>query len=340
MRKQVLFSADHSGYSAYRIPTCLALPGGRIIAFIEARLHSLSDYGCIRLLARISDDAGQSFGEPFLVAQDGSNTIGNPSPVYDRNTGRLFLLLNGNLAEGGESLILQGKAPRTVLVCHSDDMGQSWSALRNITPDVKQPDWTWHAAGPCHAVQLRTGRLLVPCNHAVLDAQAGRSGPYLSGALYSDDHGEHWHAGADVGPHTNECALAELPDGTVYINMRSYHGQNRRAVARSCDGGASWSEIALDEALVEPVCQGSVLCAGSALYFSNPASTARENMTLRRSMDGGAHWEASVRVHEGPAAYSDIALLEDGSLFLVYECGKETPYERVEAAVIHPEELR
>ncbi|MDO4740488.1 MAG: sialidase family protein [Eubacteriales bacterium] len=339
MLRSTLFSAETDGYSAYRIPTCICLPGGRLIVFIEGRRNSLADYGCIHILARISDDGGRSFGAPFLVASDRDNTVGNPCPVYDRDTGRLHLLFNGNRRDGGETLILQGKAPRSVFAVYSDDAGESWSPLRDITPQVKQADWTWHATGPCHALQLRSGRLIVPCNHAVLDAQKGASGPYISGTLYSDDHGESWHAGADVGEYTNECTLAELPDATLYVNMRSYHGKNRRAVARSADEGASWSAIELDEALVEPVCQGSVLSDGAALFFLNPAATERRALTLRKSCDGGRTWPCSFVLHQGPAAYSDVASLPDGSLFAVFECGEGSPYERVDAAILAPSEL-
>lgn len=341
MRMQTLFTANDGIYSAYRIPSCIALPNGRIIAFIEGRKNSSSDYGCIHILARISDDGGQVFGAPFLVADDGENTVGNPSPIFDSDTGKLFLLLNGNRSEEGEALILQGKAPRSVLVCESADFGNSWSPLRDITASAKEPNWTWHAVGPCHGLQLRSGRLIAPCNHAVLNAEKNASGPYISGTLYSDDHGATWLPGGDVGPYTNECSLAELSDCTLYMNMRSYHGKNLRAVARSRDCGNTWDEMHLDEALVEPVCQGSVLAVPGTdtLYFSNPAATHRERLTLRMSGDGGRTWPTALLIQQGPAAYSDIALLPDGTIFVLYECGERSPYERVCAAYVRPEEL-
>lgn len=341
MRKKTLFTAGQNGYASYRIPTCIALPQGCVIVFCEGRLNSLSDYGCIHVLARISDDGGATFGEPILVASDLENTIGNPCPVYDRETGTLFLLLNGNRSDGGEHLILQGKAPRSVYLCESADLGRTWSPLRDITASVKRAEWTWHATGPCHALQLRSGRLIVPCNHAVLDAKKGASGPYISGTLYSDDHGKTWHAGADVGEYTNECSLAELSDGRLYMNMRSYHGKNRRAAAWSDDEGMSWRDLRLDDALIEPVCQGSALNipGTDTLYFTNPASTQREKLTLRRSDDGGETWPHALCIHEGPAAYSDVAILPDETIFVLFECGEKSPYERIDAAYIRPEAL-
>ena len=334
MERFTLFAAGEGGYSSYRIPTCIALPGGRVVAFCEGRRDSSADWGCIRILARVSEYGGRTFGPARLIASDDPNTLGNPSPVFDRETGRLHLLLNGNLHDGGEAQILRGEASRRVLHMFSDDMGETWSAPVDITKEAMAPGWTWHAVGPCHGAQLSSGRLIVPCNHAVL-GEDGTSGPYISGALYSDDHGETWRRSADVGPDTNECSLAELPDGRVLINMRSYAGRNRRAVSESSDGGATWDAPHFDEALVEPVCQGSLLSTQEGrLYFVNPASIKRERLTVRRSDDGGRTWAASLVLHEGPAAYADLAPLPDGALFILFECGDGNAYERIDACIL------
>ena len=164
------------GYSAFRIPTVIALPHGRVIAFCEGRRDGLSDTGTIHILARISDDGGAHFGPIRLVAQQGEHTVGNPCPVYDGQTGQLHLVYNSNLKEGGEALILKGQAPRSIWHQHSSDGGETWSRPRDITASVSRPNWTWYACGPCHGVQLQGGRLLIPCNHAVLRAgeAAGR----------------------------------------------------------------------------------------------------------------------------------------------------------------------
>ena len=334
MLRYPLFVAGEGGYSSYRIPTCIALPGGRVIAFCEGRRDSAADFGCIRILARVSVDGGRTFGPARVVASDDPNTLGNPCPVFDSETGRLHLLCNANLQNGGEDLILRGEAPRRVLRLYSDDLGESWSAPIDISGQAMAPGWTWHAVGPCHGAQLRSGRLIVPCNHAVL-GENGDSGPYISGALWSDDHGETWRRSADVGPDTNECTLAEMPDGRVVINLRSYAGQNRRAVSESRDGGESWAPPRLHEALIEPVCQGSLLSlADGRLYFVNPASVRRERLTLRRSDDGGATWPAATVLHEGPAAYSDLATLPGGELFVLFDCGGQGAYERIDAAIL------
>jgi sialidase-1 len=304
-----------------------------VLAFCEARRSGGGDAGDIDVALRRSQDNGVTWGPMQIIADDGLNTIGNPCPVQDRETGTIWLLLCRNAEDGHEKQILAGKATREVLVIKSGDDGVTWSEMRDITADVKRPEWTWYATGPCHAVQLQSGRLIVPCNHAVLNPETGTSGPYTSHVIYSDDHGATWSIGGIIGENTNECTLAELSDGSVYINMRSYHGQNRRAAAWSRDGGLTWSDITIDESLIEPVCQGSVIEDGrGSILFSNPASVKRENMTVKTSTDGGRRWATVKVLHEGPAAYSDLAIAKDGTVLCFYECGEERPYERITMA--------
>ncbi|WP_248924590.1 sialidase family protein [Paenibacillus hamazuiensis] len=333
LQQQNLFVSGRDGYHTFRIPALLVTMKGTVLAFCEARKNGGGDAGDIDVVLRRSFDNGETW-EPFrVIADDGTNTIGNPCPVQDRETGTIWLILCRNAEDGHEKDILAGRAAREVLVMRSDDDGETWSELTDITADVKRPEWTWYAAGPCHAIQLRSGRLLVACNHAVLDAEKGESGPYRAHVIYSDDHGASWHIGGIVGDYTNEDAVAELPDGTVYINMRSYHGRNRRAYAFSRDGGLTWSDIRFDDELVEPVCQGSVVEDGQGgILFSNPASTLREKMTVRRSVDGCRTWTVQRVLHEGPAAYSDLAVTRDGAVLILYECGEARPYERITLA--------
>src|SRR5262249_48621608 len=78
-------------------------------------------------------------------------------------------------------------------------------------------------------------------------------------------------------------------------------------------GGASWSKPVEDQALIEPVCQASIVRyprqRGGPL-FSNPASKKREKMTIRLSQDEGKTWPVARTIHEGPAAYSCLAVLK------------------------------
>ncbi len=121
--------------------------------------------------------------------------------------------------------------------------------------------------------------------------------------------------------------------------MRSYHGTHRRAIATSRDGGLTLSALEFDEALIEPVCEGSLLQAvpqgkksGRRLLFSNPASVRRERITVRLSEDSGRTWKYSKVIYGGPAAYSDLVMLDRRSAGLLYEWGEKGPYERISFA--------
>lgn len=325
-----VFESGKDGYHTYRIPALIATRKGTLLAFCEGRRNGRGDSGDIDLLLKRSEDGGSTWPAPQVVADFGGDTIGNPAPVVDRKTGIVWLLLTRN--NGAEHLkeIIAGKSTgtRTVWVTHSKDDGRTWATPVEITRDVKRSDWTWYATGPGNGIQTRKGRMVIPCDH-----YAAGTLERHSHVIFSDDHGASWKLGGVAEDKTNESAVAELSDGRLLLNMRSLHEKNRRAVARSSDGGITWSGVTLDEGLIEPVCQASLISAGGRkLVFSNPASTKRENMTVRVSRDDGASWAASRVIHAGPSAYSSLAIIGRGMVGLLYERGETQPYERITLA--------
>jgi sialidase-1 len=112
--------------------------------------------------------------------------------------------------------------------------------------------------------------------------------------------------------------------------------ENFRMLARSADGGRTLSAAVPDRALAEPPAQASLVRLGAAgqqdrtrLLFANPASTARERMTVRLSYDEGLTWAVSRVLHEGPAAYSSLVVLPGRTIGLLFERGDRSPYERI-----------
>jgi sialidase-1 len=324
-----LFVAGQHGYHTYRIPAIVATNEGTLLAFCEGRTGSSSDTDDIDIVLRRSFDNGETWDEQRKIADMGGDTIDNPCPVVDTATGTIWMGLCWNAVTGPESEIVIGKAKRTVWLTNSTDDGATWSAPVEITDAVKYADWRWYATGPGHGIQLSNGRLLMPCDFSFGDPDAGYM-HYGSHVIYSDDHGASWHIGGIVQGKVNECEIAQLDDGRLYLNMRAYFGMNRRAVAWSTDNGDSWSAVTLDDVLVEPICQASVLnVAGSGLLFANPASTERENMTVRLSGDGGQTWAHSRTLHAGPSAYSDLVALADGRVACLYERGDAHRYQKI-----------
>jgi sialidase-1 len=320
-----VFCSGTQGYHTFRIPSLIVSPRGTLLAFCEGRKTSRADDGDIDLVLSRSTDGGQSWGPLAIVHEEGGTkpiTIGNPCPVVDQAAGTIWLPFCRDNDD--------------VFVTSSADDGQTWSAPRDITNDVKQPEWGWYATGPGVGIQLRhgkhAGRLLIPCDHG--QSVDGRR-VMFSHVFYSDDHGRTWKLGGTVDRHTDECQVVELARGELLINMRNNWGREgmrsdraaMRAIARSADGGATWSPLDFDPTLVEPICQASLIGIprpdndeAPVLVFSNPASkVARREMTVRLSFDAGHTWPDGKLIDAGPAAYSCLARLPDGRIGLLYE---------------------
>ncbi len=336
-----LFVAGQDGYHTYRIPSLIVTRSGTVLAFCEGRVNGQGDSGDIDLLVKRSEDGGRTFAEQRVIWNDQGNTCGNPCPVVVRETGEILLLLTHNLGGDNERDIKAktSQGTRTVWISKSSDDGRTWSAPTEITNETKKPDWAWYATGPGAGIQLRDGRIIIPCSYTP-GGQAPGVRVYYSHVIYSDSRGEHWKIGGEVGPDCNECEAVELADGAVMLNMRNYApSQRRRAVAVSRDRGETFGPIEHDSTLIEPICQASIrrysMPEGDRpgrILFSNPASRKREKLTVRLSLDEAKSWPAAQVLHHGPAAYSCLAVLSDGTVLCLYERGEKNPYERITLA--------
>jgi sialidase-1 len=287
---------------------------------------------------RRSADGGQTWSPLQVVWSDSTNTCGNPVPIQDAVTGKIILISTWNLGTNHEKEIVgqTSKDGRHVYMLSSADEGKSWSAAKEITPQVKLPGWTWYATGPCHGVQISNGknkgRLVVPVNH--IESATGKNFAHI---IYSDDHGLNWKLGENTPQDkTNETTVAELSGGDLMLNMRnSDRNHKTRLTAISTNGGQSWGDVQTDTTLIEPICQGSLLNyqlskRKAILLFSNPASKpTRSNVTLRVSTNDGKSWLNSIVIYAGPSAYSDIAVYRNTQVACLYEAGVTKPYEGI-----------
>ncbi|MDA1013104.1 MAG: sialidase family protein [Planctomycetota bacterium] len=320
-----VFTSGIGGYHTYRIPSVITTNKGTLLVFCEGRKTSSSDDGNNDMLAKRSDDRGKTWQATQLIHDEGGDaiiTIGNACAVVDRTTGTVWLMMT--------------RKNDRVLITHSEDDGRSWKSPTDITTQVKQPAWGWYATGPGVGIQLQhgpsKGRLVIPCDHR---KTKDRRGPSSSHVVFSDDHGKTWQLGGFVGDHTNECQVVQLSEGTLMLNARNHYGRSgnrpelakRRLISLSRDGGVTWSKPQVDESLIEPQCQASLVQyprpdgeGSDWLLFSNPASrTAREKMTVRLSKDGGKSWPVAGQLHAGSSAYSCLTVLPDGRIGIVYE---------------------
>jgi sialidase-1 len=321
---QDVFKNHSDGYNIFRIPTVIVTQSNKVLAFCEGR-KSLFDNGDIDLVMKNSTDNGRTWSKLIVVWDNGNNTCGNPSPVFDKVTGDVMVVATLNNDK--------------VFVLRSSDEGNHWEIPVNITSSVKQPEWKWYATGPVHAIQLEhfafKKRLVVPCNHTVVGIEK-----HVSHVIYSDDNGKTWNLGGSVAQeNTDECTIAELVNGSLLLNMRnSERNLPNRKVSMSNDGGATWTAPIYDTTLIEPNCQGSLLrysFTPNILLFSNPRNiNKRKNLTLSVSNDNGKTWEKQVTIYANKSAYNDIVVLNNGDVLCLFETGKILPYRRISLSII------
>lgn len=341
----VPFVSGTEGYNTFRIPAVIATARGTVIAFAEGRGGSASDTGNIDVVVKRSTDGGCTWGPLQVIADAGADTAGNPSPVIDPRTGHIILLTCQNAGNVSETQILKGQVTpdqsRRVFVQQSTDDGATWSTRREITDEVKLPNWRWYATGPGHAVALREGthkgRLIVASDHSIAPAagstDTGAEAQYYGGHdVYSDDGGTTWHIGyvddtTEGYDNPNESTATELLDGRLYVNARDAGtAAGTRSDAYSVDGGTTLVKPFRPQATITTaVVEGSVLQVRgphATLVYAGPADpTFRAAMTVRTSVNQGATWSAGYALSGLPAAYSDLVQLDNDTVGLLYETG-------------------
>ncbi len=316
-RQQALFMSGEGGYTRYRIPSLAVSTQGTVLALCEARGGTGSDWSDVDLVLRRSLDGGRTWTAMRRIADAGPLTAGNPCPVVDRGTGTIWL----PFCRGSKP----GRGNAEIFLMKSVDDGKTWSEPVPISDSTKDPAWPFAGTGPGHGIQLKTGRLLIPC---WADSTPRCGEIQTSYCFYSDDHGASWKLGQPLTRNaSDECDVVELADGTVYLNARSRQGKRQRAYALSSDGGHTWSEVKYDPSQPEPSCDGGLVRLTDTARFdrsrvlvASPADpNARRTMTVRLSYDECRTWPVSKVVYEGPSAYVDLAVCRDQQVLCLYE---------------------
>lgn len=344
-----IFKRGEDGYNCYRIPAIIKTKQGALLAFAEGRKNNCDDEGDIDLVVKRSTDNGKTWGALKVIWSDGENTCGNPAPVVDQATGKIHLLMTWNLGTDDIGKINEGTSTNTrrVYKTSSTDDGQTWTPVAEITSSTKLPAWGWYATGPCHGIQLtkgpNTGRLVIPCDY--IEVGTGRKG--YSHVIYSDDNGDNWRIGGispSIALNPNESTVAELSDGRLLLNMRVSGNNNVRLQSTSSDAGLSWTNPISAPALVDPVCQGALTSGAIAgqfmVFFSNPSSINRENMTIKSSADNGSSWPKQYTVYTGLSGYSDLVLLSETQIGILYEAGTSRYFDGIAYKIVNISDIK
>jgi len=338
LRHTDVFRSGEAGYHTYRIPAIVETADGALLAFAEARKESRGDPGSgdIDLVVKRSQDRGATWSAVVVVDDPGEKwAASNPTPVLDRSNGRVWIAFNRWRPGKGTFESRPGTDDNQTWLRFSDDNGRSWSEARDITREARDFDhWGAMFLGPGGAIQTKSGRLLLPaarcpevCN--VMAAATGWRGSLhlmQAYAIYSDNHGATWKRGELLPALTDENQLVELADGTVMMDARQGDG-DRRWVAISQDGGLHWQKP-LPGQLVSPVATSierySLKSAGAdrdRLLWTGILGPGRKHLVVRVSYDEGQTWMNERTIYGGLAAYSDLLVLQDGTVGVLWERG-------------------
>ena len=296
------------GVDTYRIPGLVSTNKGTLIAVYDNRyngpvdLQADVDVGMSR-----STDGGKTWESMKVIMDMGEwgglpqdqNGIGDPSILVDRATGTIWVAAiwaHGTPGKRNWNSSGPGISPEEtsqLMLVRSDDDGQTWSDPINLTPLIKDPEWYLLLQGPGRGISISDGTIVFPVQYKDHEQM-----PH-STILWSQDHGESWHIGTGAKANTTEAQVIELEDGSLMMNMRD-NRKGSRSVYTTSDLGKTWIKHASSRsALIEPVCNATLIKASFLLdgnarnlvLFANPNSiTGRHHMTIKVSKDDGSSW--------------------------------------------------
>lgn len=355
------------GADTYRIPGLATSAKGTLLAIYDVRWDNSRDLqGHIDIGVSRSTDKGQTW-EAMRIALDMKewgglpekfNGVSDASILANPKSGKIYiagLWMHGILDKDGkwiEGLTpesknwqhqwvgrgsqpgLNEKETSQFLITESNDDGKSWSVPHNITAATKRPEWWLFAPAPGNGITLQDNTLVFPTQ--------GRdtAGIPFSNITYSKDGGKSWITSAPSYTNTTECAVVQLSDGSLMLNMRDNRNgreksdKNGRAVFTTKDMGKNWQEHPSSHgALPEPVCMASLLRheytykgrKKSVLLFSNPNSRySRNNMTVKVSFDEGKSWcEKNILLDAGGSfGYSCLTSVDGNTVGILYESSR------------------
>lgn len=332
--------AGDDGAAAYRIPGLVTTSRGTLLAVYDVRHNSSKDLQqYIDIGLSRSTDGGRTWQRmrlPLSFAGEGSlpaaqNGVGDPSILYDHTTHRAWVVaawchgMGYDMAWFNSAQGMDAGATGQLVLAYSDDDGKTWSSPVNITPQVKRHEWYFLLQGPGRGITMRDGTLVFPTQYIDADRM-----PH-SAIMYSRDGGLTWHMHEGPRTDTTEAQVAELPDGSLMLNMRDNRGGSR-AVAVTTDLGATWHEHQSSrKALREPVCMASLISVAAEdnvsgrdiLLFSNPDNEkARRDITVKISFDGGNTWPAEKQVLLDGSdgwGYSCLTMIDRETVGILYE---------------------
>ena len=337
-----VFVSGQNGYHTYRIPALETAPDGSLIVFAEARKYTSEDPGFgkqdIDLVYKRSTDNGATWS-PMVVLEDPGEewSAANPATIVDRSNGKMWVFYIRGRPKRSSETSRPGTDDMINLARWSADNGKTWSEpidMTTVARDMKDPNWRVSVPGPGGAIQTSKGRLLI----------AMWKYPFTNVSVYSDDHGATWHRSPFV-PGTqggDEAQVVELNNGRILIDMRQ-EKETHRWLSESTDGGATWGNPRHGITVTPVACAIERFTPTGAkqskLLWTGPKGPKRKQLIIRTSTDDGQTFPQERTISNDLAAYSELAILKDNTVGIIWERGHEKNYELITFTRVNEEWL-
>ena len=327
-----LFVSGESGYKTFRIPSLVVIDkdylnaqnktqyeNDILLAMAEGRKDASFDIGEIDLVYKLSFDKGNTWSAlKILFSVDGVGKVGNPTAIFDEETGYLNIIYLVGTEKNGynyQTFNARGKFN------FSDGFEFEESILLNTEYDVTLGTGKGDGVnrytlmpGPGKIIKSK-GRLIAPC-----------SNDGYSFALMSDDGGKTWKEGNRTIK-GNECEIAIVDENTLImvsrsnINCSGTHNEQYVRIAYSYDNGENWVNLNEETSLKTPICMSSVCSydGGIVIAYQDDFFT-RADLTVAFSFDKGKTI-TTKKLYDGASGYACVNT--DGEdLYIVAEIGK------------------
>ncbi len=296
----------------------ILLKDGRIMFIYSHFTGGGSDHAAGHLAARFSSDSGKTWDgkDIVIVKREGTFNVMSVS---------LLRLQSGEIA-----LFYLRKNSLTdcrPLMRISRDEGRSWSE-----PIVCINEVGYNVLNNDRAVQLKTGRLLLPVSLHNTPKQNKFNGRGVISCYLSDDNGKSWQQSISKQQGDNitlqEPGVVELKDGRLLMFCRTPHGS--QYVSYSDDNGDTWSPFKPSNIIspVSPATIERIPNTGDLLLIWNNHDGVdakykgkRTPFNVAISRDEGKSWERIQTLEDDPNGwYCYTALTFVGDHVLLGHC--------------------
>jgi len=321
---QQITIASHKDGGENCWPCMARLSDGRLLVLWAQAKKGSQDYG---VLGAFSSDAGATWSKPVKLIDHEGQLDADPSILV---SGRRVFVTCTSLPKGAG-----GISTSTTWCVRSEDDGVTWSAPYAIPMGRRYTCGKTH-----HGLRLTSGTLLMGyswdaiCEQGKTLKEEGEM-DLRAGVMRSTDNGNTWTPGGDTNAQyekvgggsvrgTDEPAIVELPDGSVYMLMRT--GSTHLYEARSTDEGRTFKDI--KPSPLRGSNAPAALCAfnqdgrkGVLVVWDN--AIARFPLCAAASFDGARTWsrprDIGFPYTGGQASYPACDTAKDGTLVAVWQ---------------------